>query len=559
MGLTTAELAALPIFSACAPEDLRHVAEAVSGSRLVAQGEVVCAEGDKADRWWVVEDGLADVTTEGLYVGAIGPGETVGELALLDGEPRAATVTAVTDMRLVEIDGASFHEALLASPQLAVALLRELAVRLRARNLRPAVSQAHGAEAPQQSAEVRTSAARPTVLDPRDHGFRADPAAYLASLREAAPVHWSEPLSSFVVTRYEDVHRLLRDPRLVGSVTTMDVADTRRTPGTRPRAGHRQMIRHDGDSHLRLRRLVSKVFTPRALISWQARAESIVERLLDSADERTELDVIADYALPLPAQVISEMLGIPNEDTPQLRSWSRTLTLGLEPFSTPAEEEAFDQAGRGITDYLRAIIADKRAHPADDILSALLSAEVDGDALSDKDVLEQVVLLYIAGHETTLNLIGNGVMHALSSPDQLARLRADPALDANAVEEVLRFESPAQLTRRVTLEAVDVGDATIPAGAHLTLSLASANRDPRKWGPTADVLDLARPGANEHVSFGGGPHYCLGSSLARLEGTIALPRLLRRFPRMAAADEEPTWVNRMTLRGLETLPVALRG
>jgi cytochrome P450 len=319
------------------------------------------------------------------------------------------------------------------------------------------------------------------------------------------------------------------------------------------------MIRHDGESHLRLRRLVSKVFTPRALIRWQARADAIVERLLEAAEERDELDVIADYALPLPAQVISEMLGIPREDTAQLRAWSRTLTLGLEPFSTAEEDEAFREAGRGLTDYLRAVVADKRAHPADDILTALIEAEVDGDALDDKDVVEQVILLYIAGHETTLNLIGNGVTHGFRVPDQLAILRADPALDANAVEEVLRFDSPAQVTRRVTLEPVDIGGIEVPEGSHLTLSLAAANRDPRKWGPTADVLDLARPGANEHVSFGGGPHYCLGSSLARLEGTIALPRLLRRFPSMAPAYDEPVWVNRLALRGVETLPVSLRG
>jgi cytochrome P450 len=555
MSLTTAELAELPIFSACAPEDLRHVAEAVAGTRLLAQGDVVCAEGEKADRWWVVEDGLADVTSEGLYVGAIGPGETVGELALLDGEPRAATVTAVTDMRLVEIDGAGFQDALLASPQLSLALLRELATRLRSANVRPARP-----PAPPQPVVARPAGGvTPKDLDPRDPGFLSDPAAFLAGLREAGPVRWSDALSSFVVTRYEDVHALCRDPRLVGSVTTMDVADTRRTPGVRPRPGHRQMIRHDGESHLRLRRLVSKVFTPRALIRWQARADAIVERLLEAAEERDELDVIADYALPLPAQVISEMLGIPHEDTAQLRAWSRTLTLGLEPFSTAEEDEAFREAGRGLTDYLRAVVADKRAHPADDILTALIEAEVDGDALDDKDVVEQVILLYIAGHETTLNLIGNGVTHGFRFPDQLAVLRADPALDANAVEEVLRFDSPAQVTRRVTLEPVDIGGIEVPEGSHLTLSLAAANRDPRKWGPTADVLDLARPGANEHVSFGGGPHYCLGSSLARLEGTIALPRLLRRFPSMAPAYDEPVWVNRLALRGVETLPVSLRG
>ncbi|MGH2684314.1 MAG: cytochrome P450, partial [Actinomycetota bacterium] len=208
--------------------------------------------------------------------------------------------------------------------------------------------------------------------------------------------------------------------------------------------------------------------------------------------------------------------------------------------------------------YLQQVIVDKRAHRGDDVLTALLAAEEAGDVLSDNEILAQVLLLYTAGHETTPNLIGNGVTHLFRFPEQLARLRAEPGLDANAVEEVLRFESPAPLTRRVSLESVDIDGVTIPAGSHITVSLAAANRDPRKWGPSADVLDVARPGANEHVSFGGGPHFCLGASLARLEGRIALPSLLRRFPHMAPAYDEPSWIPRVALRGVETLPVTLR-
>ena len=201
----------------------------------------------------------------------------------------------------------------------------------------------------------------------------------------------------------------------------------------------------------------------------------------------------------------------------QLQEWSYALSKGLDPFTTADEQAAADEAGKAMTEYLEQVIADKRGSGADDILTALLDAQDAGDVLDDEEVLAQVLLLYIAGHETTRNLIGNGLTHLFRFPDQLDRLRADPTIDANAIEEVLRFESPAQLTRRVNHAPVEVGDTTIPAGSHITLSLASANRDPRKWGPTADVLDVARPGANEHVSFGGGPHFCLGNSLARLE------------------------------------------
>jgi cytochrome P450 len=318
------------------------------------------------------------------------------------------------------------------------------------------------------------------------------------------------------------------------------------------------MIRRDGADHVRLRRLLSKAFTPRAVGRWQQRVESIVARLLDDASERTELDVIADYALPLPAQVVSEMLGMPRDDIPQLRRWSRALTTEMDPLSTREALEASADAAREMSAYVQQVIVDKRAHPGDDILTALLAAEDAGEVLSDNEVLAQVLLLYIAGHETTLNLIGNGVIHLLGFPEQLNRLLADPGLDGNAVEEVLRFEGPVQLTRRVGLEPVEMEGTTIPAGSHITLSLAAANHDPRKWGPSADVLDIARPGANEHVSFGGGPHFCLGASLARLEGKIALPSLVRRFPNMAPAYDEPRWIPSLTLRGVETLPVTLR-
>lgn len=545
-------------------DDLRSVASAVSGERAAVGGEVICAEGDKADRWWIVADGLADVTIGGLYIATIGPGETIGELALLDGELRGATVTAVTDMALHEIDGDVFLDALLASPRLSVALLRELATRLRASNVRPPapirttpLSPARDAAPAPMPAPAVDSAIQ---FDPRTPGYADDPAVHLGAVREAAPVHWSAAISSYVITRYEDVQPLLRSRSLVGSVGTMEAPAPPNPDGTmpRPRPGHRMMIRQDGGDHTRLRRLMSKAFTPRAIGQWQERAELIVEQLLAAAAERSELDVIADYALCLPAQVISEMLGMSADDTPVLRAWSRTLIRGLDPFSTPEAEEASATAARAMNAYLEQVIADKRVNPGDDLLTALLDARDAGDVLDDQEVIAQVVMLYIAGHETTLNLIGNGVTHLFRFPDELERLRAEPDLDANAVEEVLRFESPAQLTRRINLEPVEIGGVVIPTGSHITLALGAANRDPRKWGPSADVLDIGRPGAHEHVSFGGGAHFCLGAALARLEAKIALPRLMRRFPRMAASYDEPEWVSSVTLRGVATLPVTLR-
>jgi cytochrome P450 len=306
---------------------------------------------------------------------------------------------------------------------------------------------------------------------------------------------------------------------------------------------------------------VSKAFTPRAVSRWEERSRAIVDGLLDVAAERGRIDAIADFALIVPARIISEMLGMPAADGPQLQAWSSALSKRLDPVPDPQEEAAAETANEEMTTYVEGVIADRRKRPTPDepadLLDAFLMAEDQGDVLDDGEIIAQVFLLYIAGHETTRNLIGNGLAHLFAAPDQLDRLRADPELDANTVEEVLRIESPAQLTRRVTHAPCQVGDVTIPPESHITLLLASANRDPRRWGPTADRLDIGRVGANEHVSFGGGSHFCLGNSLARLESRVALPAIVRRFPRMEPAYDRPEWSPRVVLRGIDRLPVTL--
>ena len=552
---TADELSMLALFEGCSTDDLELVARSTTEVQRIPAGRVVCSEGDKADRWWIVVDGLADVTVEGLYVGTIGAGETIGELALLDGEPRAATVTASSDMVLEEMRGDDFLDALLASPRLSLAILREVAGRLRTANALP-----RGAAdvPPARPAPTPTAVpARVTELDPRVDGYYADPYRYLDALRQEAPVHWSEALSSYVVLRYEDVLRLSRNKALVGSITTNELPEP--PPEGEPvrlRRPDKMMIRRDGAEHTRLRRLVTKVFTPRAIDAWRAKAEEIVEQRLAEAAERRDVDLIADYALPLPAQIISEMLGVPATDSVQLREWSQILVRNLEPFVTEADRQSMESAARALLDYLEALVADKRKHPGADIMTDLILAEEAGDCLDDGEIQAQIMLLYIAGHETTVNLIGNGVVALFRQADQLDLLRATPELDANAVEEVLRLESPAQFTRRRVVEAFELDGVAIPAGSILTLGLSAANRDPAKWGVDAGRLDVARPHANEQLSFGGGPHFCLGAALARLEAQIALPRLVRRFPHLTLRSEEPDWYPRMFLRGLRTLPAA---
>jgi cytochrome P450 len=237
-----------------------------------------------------------------------------------------------------------------------------------------------------------------------------------------------------------------------------------------------------------------------------------------------------------------------------LREWSQLMSGNLEPGLTEEARKPIDAAARAFFDYLEALVNDKRVHPGSDIITELIAAEDAGDCLDDDEIQAQIMLLYIAGHETTVNLIGNGVTALFDHPAQLDRLRTTPDLDANAVEEVLRFQTPAQFTRRLAEEPFDLNGTKIEPGQIISLGLASANHDPAKWGPTADEFDISRAGANEHVSFGGGPHYCLGANLARLEGKIALPRLVRRFPHLSLLDETPAWSGRVILRGLTTLP-----
>jgi len=560
MPTTAVELSRLELFAGCTEEDLAVVAQAVTGVRRVREGEVVCAEDEVADRWWIVVEGQADVTWRGLYLGTIVSGETIGELALLDGEPRTATVTATTDMVLEELDGQGFVTALLNAAPVAVALLRQFATRLRGTDRLPTLPGTPlRPSAPPPPPAV--SVVPPRHFDPRIDGFFDDPYGHLAALREQAAVHWSETVNSWVVTRYEDVHRLIRDRSLLGSVATADPVATilgQASEAARRRRLDKSMLRRDGDDHLRLRRLVSKVFTPRAVSGWKDRADRIVGQLLGEAADQATIDVMADFALPLPVQIISEMLGMPAADHGQLRDWSRALARGIDPGLTHEEDEAAVAAGHAMFDYVGEVVAGKRRDPGDDILTALIEAEEAGDRLETEEIQAQVITLYVAGHETTANLIGNGVTNLFRFPEQLDVLRGDPGLDANAVEEVLRFDSPALFTRRVNREPLQLGGVTIPEGSLITLALGSANRDPRQWGPSADVLDVARPRANEHVSFGGGAHYCLGNALARLEARAALPRLVRRFPRMQPASAQPDWIHRMTLRGVATLPVVLR-
>jgi cytochrome P450 len=401
----------------------------------------------------------------------------------------------------------------------------------------------------------------PPLFDPFAPGFADDPYPQYATMREQAPVY-QHPFGFWLLTSYDDVSGLLRAPGL--SVEDDNVATDSLLRQVREdlygdsarRASALSMLDRDPPDHTRLRKLVSKAFTLRAIQALRPRITDLVDGILDGMAADGQVDLVDALAFPLPFSVIAEMLGTPPADHERIRQLTGTVVRSLEPVADPELAQAILAADDELSQIAADMIAWKRANPADDLLTALIHAEDDGDALSDDELVAQTLLLYIAGHETTVNLIAGGTLALLRHPDQLAKLRADPALVGNAVEELLRYDSPVQASRRITLEEVTVRGVTIPAGAFVMVSLGSANRDQQFWGADADELRLDRDNARQHVSFGAGHHHCLGASLARLEAAIAFERLVGRFPDLALAGDV-VWNGRMNLRGPAHLPVSV--
>lgn len=398
----------------------------------------------------------------------------------------------------------------------------------------------------------------PNLASPQ---FKADPFRFYARLRATAPVHrvtLPGKRSAWLVTRYEDVVAILKDDRLAKDPLNALSDDQRAKQPWLPgflKPLSRNMLDLDGADHARLRALVHKAFTPRLIEQLRGRIQTLADDLLSAVPDKSRLDLIRDYALPLPITIISDLLGVPQADRQQFGRWSRRIVaVTASPLDLPLVLPAIWQFMR----FVRRLCAIRRADPQDDLLSALLHAEEAGDTLSEDELLAMVVLILIAGHETTVNLIGNGTLALLEDPEQLALLRGNPALSKSAVEELLRFTSPVELaTERYAREPITIAGTTIPRGEQVLAVLASANRDERQFAQPG-LLDLTRQ-PNRHLAFGQGSHYCLGAPLARLEGQIAFNTLLRRAPnlRLTVPPDALRWRRGMFLRGLERLPLAL--
>ncbi len=390
------------------------------------------------------------------------------------------------------------------------------------------------------------------AFDFNNPAFRADPYPAYRFLREAAPI-WRAPTGQWLISTHAHTTAILRDSRF-GHANTGEISPEIENE-TIIRSLAQTMLLLDPPAHTRMRGLVAKAFTARRMEALRPRIEIIVDELLDAVAANGGMDVIADFAHKLPVTVICDMLGIPESDRDPFLNESTVRGRILDP--TPLSREELDEsnaASAANRDYFTHLFAYRRANPGEDLTSALLAAREADDSLTDEEIIANIGLLFGAGHETTTNLIGNGVLALHRNPTQLERLRVDASLLPNAVEEVLRYDSPVQLTGRIALTDVEFGGTYIEKGQEVITLLGAANRDPAAYEGDPETLDVGRPGVRA-ISFGGGIHFCLGAQLARIEGEVAFRKLIERLPGLRLADPDHVeWKPTITLRGLRALP-----
>jgi cytochrome P450 len=389
-------------------------------------------------------------------------------------------------------------------------------------------------------------------------GRLGDPYSFYDRLRTEDPVHWSERFGSWLLTRYADVTMALRDARLSANRTGVFMKQLPESmiEKLQPLRDHLAtwMSHSDPPHHTRLRALVSKAFTQGMVEGMRPHVQEIVDELLGKLQGRREIDVIRDIAYPLPAGVISDMLGVPPDGREQFRQWAEEImaftgggALALPRIAETAQKSLFE-----MYTYFGALIHERRRQPQNDLISALIRIEEQGDRLTEEDLLGLCDQLLTAGHDTTRNLIGNGMLALLQNPDQLQKLRHYPSLVASAVEELLRYDSPLQRQTRVAKEDIELHGNIVRKGQPILSMLGAANRDPSRF-EDPHRLDITRRN-NGHVAFGSGIHYCLGAPLSRLEGQIAFTSIVQRFPAIQLADPVPQWRENMSVRGLVALP-----
>ena len=394
--------------------------------------------------------------------------------------------------------------------------------------------------------------------------FLANPYPIFAQMRSNDPIYWSAESNYWILTRYADIISMVQSDRLSSNRIA---AHSARMPDEakayfRPffTAVSSWMLMIDPPDHTRLRALVVNAFTPHVVENMRGLVQDLVNNMLAAVKDQGRMDVMTDLANPLPATVIAELLGVPGTDQRQFKEWSDDIAVALSGIDTGGSKEElfrlYDVAQKSLlalSDYFRERVVELRRSPRENLLSALAQAEEQGDRLSEDELFANCVLLMIAGHETTTNLIGNGILALLQNPGQREALASNPELIGSAVEELLRYDSPVQKMGRIALADIDVGGKHITKGQLVCVSFAAGNRDPEQF-ESPEQLDITRK-PNRHLAFGHGLHYCVGAALARLEGQIAINGVLRSLPKIQLASENLEWYRNFTLRGLKSLPV----
>jgi cytochrome P450 len=398
-------------------------------------------------------------------------------------------------------------------------------------------------------------AAEPSLSRLLDPHVLADPYPLYRSLREAGPVLWDPLLHAWVVASYAEcvtvLHQFSADrtptPEQIEAMGMDELAPLARVMT-------RQMLFMDPPDHTRLRRLAAVAFTPRRVEQLRSHIEEIADRLVARVRPQGRMDVIADFAAPLPAIVTAEMLGVPTSDHEQLKEWSADFAGMLGNFQhNPDLAQRALESVEAMSGYFAAQIREQERRPKDGLIQAFMAAEIDGVRLSEEEIIANTIVTMVGGQETTTNLIGNGLLTLLKNPDAFAHLRGDPAIIESAVEELLRYESPSQHTARIAPENTELGGKRIAGGDAVIAIMAAANRDPRRF-KDPDRIDLVRDD-NRHLAFGWAAHFCFGAPLARIEGQIAFAKLARSLPNLALATEDLVWRENLGLRGLKSLTV----
>lgn len=384
--------------------------------------------------------------------------------------------------------------------------------------------------------------------------FQVDPYPTYRRLQEEDPVHLSQ-VGVWVITRYTDVVKALRDPSLSSKPSEISYASSRQQSSSPVASLSNELLFfQEPPDHTRLRKLVSKAFNIRVVEQMQTRIQEIVNELIDQVQDSGVMDIIADLSRPLPVRVIAQILGTPSEDYNQLKEWSHWFSYIFDPMKSSKTNQQLNQAILEFKDYFSHLIHKRRQHPHNDLISALIQARDEGDKLTEDELLATCMLLFASGEETTVNLIGNGILALLHHPEQLEQLKQNPSLIQSAMEEVLRYDSPLQICGRTTTSHIEIGGKVIRKGLPVFLIVGAANRDPNQF-QAPDQLDITRS-SNNHLAFGDGIHYCLGSALARVQGQIAINTLVQRLPNLKPQIDKLERRENIFLRGLTSFPVS---